>query len=210
MDRVVGQDTGVVMKGPHMRKIIVLNRVSIDGFFASLNDQTFGMDWFVPDPEVDAAVHSGGPAGPLLLGAVTYQGFERSWVPRLTEPNTPPALRAFARELTQMTKVVFSTRLQRSDIHWDNTELHSGGLENVASALKQQPGGDILIFGSGSLIRQLANASLIDEYLLIVTPVIAGVGKSFFKDVKQTSLRLLDAKSFKSGNVVLRYTASPA
>src|SRR4051812_17910300 len=188
-----------------MRKIIVLNRVSIDGYFASLNDQTFGMDWFVPDPEVDAAVHSGGPADTLLMGASTYRGFERSWVPMLNDPNTPPPLRAVAEELTGMRKVVFSTRLQPADIHWASTELHAGQPAEVAARLKSEPGSDMLIFGSGAIIRQLLPVGLIDELLLIVTPVIAGAGKSFFQDVPQTSLALLSAQSFKSGNVVLRY-----
>jgi dihydrofolate reductase len=195
-------------KGPEMRKIIVLNRISIDGYFASLNDLTFGMDWFVQDPEVDAAVHGGGPSDTLLMGAVTYKGFERSWLPMLSDPNTPPSLRAVADELTRMTKVVFSTRLQASDIHWDNTELHPGHAVEIATRLKSQPGTDMLIFGSGSLVRQLLEAALIDELLLIVTPVIAGAGKSFFRDAKQTVLTLLDAKSFKSGNVVLRYAVN--
>ena len=191
-----------------MRKIIVLNRISLDGFFASLNDLTFGMDWFVQDPEVDAAVHSGGPADTLLLGAVTYKGFERAWAPMLNDPNTPAPLKAIADELTQMTKVVFSTRLRASDLQWANTELHAGRLVEVVTALKSQAGADMLIFGSGTVIRQLAQAGLIDEYRLILTPVIAGVGKSFFSDAPQTSLTLLSAQSFKSGNVVLRYGVS--
>jgi dihydrofolate reductase len=188
-----------------MRKIIVLNRVSIDGYFASLNDQTFGMDWFVPDPEVDAIVHEGGAADTLLMGAITYRGFERSWVPMLNDPNTPPPLRAVAEELTHMRKVVFSTQLKSSDIHWANTELHAGQPAAVAARLKDEPGADMLIFGSGSIIRQLLPAGLIDELLLIVTPVVAGAGKSFFQQAPQTSLALLRAQSFKSGNVVLRY-----
>jgi dihydrofolate reductase len=188
-----------------MRKIIVLNRISIDGYFASLNDLTFGMDWFVPDPEVDQAVHGGGPADTLLMGAVTYRGFERSWVPMLSDPNAPAPLRAVAEELTHMNKVVFSTHLQPGDMHWANTELHPGALVDVVSQRKSQPGADMLIFGSGSVIRQLFAAGLIDELLLIVTPVVAGRGKSFFQDVPQTSLSLLSAQSFPSGNVVLRY-----
>jgi dihydrofolate reductase len=196
------------MKGTDMRKVIVLNRVSIDGYFASLNDLTFGMDWFVQDPQVDAWVHGGGPADTLLMGAVTYKGFERSWLPMLSDPNTPAPLRAVADELTAMRKVVFSTRLQPGDMHWANSELHAGQLVEVVTRLKDRPGTDMLIFGSGSLIHQLFHAALIDELLLIVTPVIAGAGKSFFQDVPQTSLTLLDARSFSSGNVVLHYTVN--
>ena len=81
-------------------------------------------------------------------------------------------------------------------------------LAEVVTQLKSQPGADMLIMGSGSLVQQLTNAGRIDEYRLIVTPVIAGSGKSFFKNVKQTSLTLLSAQCFKSGNVILRYAAS--
>jgi dihydrofolate reductase len=153
-------------------------------------------------------VHGGGPADTLLMGAVTYKGFERSWLPMLSDPNTPAPLRAVADELTAMRKVVFSTRLQPGDMHWANSELHAGQLVEVVTRLKDRPGTDMLIFGSGSLIHQLFHAALIDELLLIVTPVIAGAGKSFFQDVPQTSLTLLDARSFSSGNVVLHYTVN--
>jgi dihydrofolate reductase len=196
------------MKGYRMRKVIVLNRISIDGFFASLNDMTFGMDWFVQDPEVDKAVHEGSHSDTLLLGDITYKGFERSWVPMLNDPNTPLPLKAVAKELTNMTKVVFSKRLKENDILWANTDLHNGNLAEVVKQLKSQDGTDILIMGSGTIVQQLTNEGLIDEYLFIVTPVIAGGGKPLFPSVKQTNLKLLEAKSFKSGNVVLHYEVS--
>lgn len=191
-----------------MRKVIVLNRISIDGFFASLNDMTFGMDWFVQDPEVDQAVHEGNYSDTLLLGDITYKGFERSWVPMLNDPNTPPQMKAVAEELTKMTKVVFSTKLKQNDIRWANTELRRGNLAEVVKELKSREGADILIMGSGTIVQQLTNEGLIDEYLFIVTPVIAGEGKSLFNDAKQTNLKLVEAKSFKSGNVVLHYAVS--
>ncbi|TMV51941.1 dihydrofolate reductase [Paenibacillus mesophilus] len=187
-----------------MRKIKMLNRVSIDGYFASLNDATFGMDWFVHDPEVDKAVHeSGGRMDTLLLGEITYMGFERSWVPILNDPNAPEQMKAVAEELTQMTKIVFSKNLKEAK--WENTKIFDGNLVDKVRKLKEETGSDILVMGSGTIVQQLAEEELIDEYMFIVTPVVASEGKRLFQHVKRFGLRLLDTKAFKSGNVVLHY-----
>ena len=83
-----------------MRKIKMLNRVSIDGYFASNNEENFGMDWFIHDPEVDEASHViTGKMETLLLGGTTYRGFERSWVPFLQDPHAPQELKKVAAEL---------------------------------------------------------------------------------------------------------------
>jgi dihydrofolate reductase len=189
-----------------MRKIAVLNRVSIDGFFASLNQKTWGMDWFIQDPEVDKAVHgSGDSTDTLLLGGITYKGFERSWTPWLKDPKAPKEMKAVAEELTKLTKVVFSKSLKENEITWENTKLFHSNLIEEVKKLKQEKGGGILIMGSGTIVQQLANEGLIEDYLFIVTPVVAGEGKPLFKDVKQFSLKLLETKTFNSGNVVLHY-----
>jgi len=187
-----------------MRKITVMNRISIDGFFASLNEKTWGMDWFIGDPEVDKALHASGESTTLILGGITYRGFVRSWVPMLSDPNAPAEIKAVAKELTQMTKLVFSKTLKETT--WENTRLFPGNLSEEIRKLKQGPGDNMLIMGSGSIIQQLTQERLIDDYIFIVTPVIAGIGKSMFKDVKQLDLKLLETKSFKSGNVLLHYT----
>ena len=114
-----------------------MNRISIDGFFASLNEKTWGMDWFIGDPEVDKALHASGASTTLILGGITYRGFERSWVPMLSDPNTPAELKATAQELTQMTKLVFSKTLK--DTTWENTRLFSGNLIEEIRKLKQGP-----------------------------------------------------------------------
>jgi len=187
-----------------MRKITVMNRISIDGFFASLNETTWGMDWFISDPEVDKALHASGESTTLILGGITFRGFERSWVPLLTDPNAPAEVKAVAEELTQMTKLVFSKTIKATT--WENTRLLSGNLIEEIRKLKQGPGDDMLIMGSGSIIQQLTDERLIDDYVFIVTPVIAGTGKSLFNNVKQLGLKLLKTQSFKSGNVLLHYT----
>jgi len=163
----------------------------------------------VQDPEVDKAAHELGdsdtPPDTLILGGITYRGFERSWVPQLKDPNAPKEMKAVAEELTKMTKVVFSKTLKKDEITWENTQLHAGNLIEVVKDLKRRKGAGIMIMGSGTIIQQLANEGLIDEYAFIVTPVVAGEGKPLFKDVKQFGLKFLSTKSFESGNVLFHY-----
>jgi dihydrofolate reductase len=186
-----------------MRKVIVLNRISVDGYFASNDQAAWGMDWFVQDPEVDKATHERIHADTLLLGGITFKGFEMMWVPVMKDPNAPQPMKALAQELTNMKKVVFSKTITESE--WENTNFHAGELEETVAALKKEDGADIMILGSGTIVQQLAKASLIDEYLFIETPVIAGGGKTFFKDVPQQKLQLKEAMSFDSGNIVMHY-----
>jgi len=191
-----------------MRKVTMLNRISLDGMFASRNQGTFGMDWFVQDPEVEKHVHAlGEPGDPapdtLLLGGATFKGFEASWLPFLTDPAAPPPLRAVAEELTKMTKIVFSGRL--ADTPWANTRIEKEPPGKVVRKLKSEPGGGIMVMGSGTVVRNLASEGLIDEYVFIVSPVVAGSGKPLFPDIPQQNLSLVSAKAFPSGNVVLHH-----
>lgn len=186
-----------------MRKVVMINRISIDGYFASNNQMTGGMDWFVQDPAVDKAVHEPVHSDTLLIGETTFTLFENSWVPMLKDPNTPPPLKIVAQELTDMHKIVFAENITESE--WENTEFHKDKLAEFVRDLKQQDGSDILIMGSGTIVQQLANEDLMDEYIFIMSPVVAGGGKTLFKDVKQHSLKLLDTKTFDSSNMVLHY-----
>src|SRR4051794_12308971 len=170
-----------------MKKVVVLNRISIDGFFAGPNGE---MDWFVRDPEVDKAVHEPVETGTILLGRLTYQLFESFWPHVAKDPNAPKELLATAKELDQLTKVVFSTTLQETT--WQNSQLIKEDVAGEVRRLKQGNGPAMMIFGSGTIIQQLADQGLIDEYLLIVTPVILGVGKPLFKDVAKSNLELID------------------
>lgn len=192
-----------------MRRIVMINWVSVDGFFAGPNGE---IDWVIRDPEVDKALRepvpgepastSAGP-GTMLFGHTTYTLFENSWPPIAKDPNAPEAMRNLAEEINRMTKLVFSKT--RQDVTWENSKLFHGNLIEETKKLKQQDGTDIIIFGSGTIVQQLATEGLIDEYLMIVTPVVLGKGKSLFKDVNKLNLQLVQARDFKSGNVLLRY-----
>jgi dihydrofolate reductase len=187
-----------------MRKIKMLNRISMDGYFASSNEANFGMDWFIHDPRVDEAAHKlGGKMDTLILGSTTFQGFERYWVPVLEDPHASKEMRATAKELTDMTKIVFSRKMKSSD--WSNTKIFDANLIEVVRQLKQDSGSDILLLGSGSIVQQLASEGLIDEFMFIVTPVVAGEGKPLFPPIKQFELNLLEVKTFDSGNVLFHY-----
>jgi len=188
-----------------MRKVVMMNRISVDGYFASLNEAAAGMDWFLPDPEVDVALHEVGHGDTLILGATTFDVFEKGWVPILQNPDAPPPLKAIAEELTGMTKLVFSTTRKAST--WANTKFYDGSLAAVVRELKAGEGADVLIFGSGTIVRQLANEGLIDEYVFVVTPVVVGEGKPLFAQVGRLGLTLLRSKAFASGNVLLHYEA---
>lgn len=189
-----------------MNKIKMLNRISIDGYFASSNEANSGMDWFIHDPEVDNVAHQiGGKMNTLILGGTTYRLFERSWVPYLHHPDAPKHLIEIAEELTDMTKIVFSTSLQESD--WANTRIYNDNLIEVVHRLKQDSDSDLLVLGSGSIVQQLANERLIDEYIFIVTPVVSGGGKHLFSKVSQLDLTLVASESFASGNVILHYVS---
>jgi dihydrofolate reductase len=183
-----------------MRKIVMFNRVTLNGYFAGPSGE---IDWFIHDPEVDRELHASMDADTMLLGRVTYQMFAAYWPHVLSNPEASSGDRVLAQELNQMTKVVFSTTIQR--ITWENTMLLQDGLVDEARKMKEGEGGDIVIFGSGTVVKQLTDAGLIDEHLIVVTPVILEAGMPLFEETRREELELVDAKGFATGNVLLHY-----
>jgi dihydrofolate reductase len=184
-----------------MRKIIMFNRISMDGFFAGPNGESH--EWFVQDQEVDKAAHEMMEPDTVLFGRVTYQLFENHWPKMAKDPNAPKEAKATADELNKMNKVVFSRTLKETS--WENSRLIKGNLADEVRKLKQGKGADMVIFGSGTIVQQLTDEHLIDEYLFVLTPVILGEGKSFFEHVKKLDLELLETRDFASGNVMIHY-----
>ena len=183
-----------------MRRLIVYNRLSLDGCYAGPNGE---MDWFLHDPEVDKIAHQVYKADTLVFGRVTYQIFESFWGPIAADEEADPALRGMALELESLEKVVASRSL--TEVSWANSRLLQDDLIADVQALKAGDGGAIAIFGSGTIVDQLTAAGLIDEYLLVVTPVICGDGKRCFDSAPLTDLRLLQTWDFESGNVLIHY-----
>ncbi len=186
-----------------MRKVIASEFVSLDGVmedpgwtfqFTSEEQQRFKFDELV---ESDA----------LLLGRVTYEGFAAAW-PNMMEQYEGPRraeLGEYADMMNGYPKYVVSTTLEEP-LDWNNSTLIKGNVAEAVSNLKQQPGKDLLIFGSGDLLNALMQHDLIDEYRLMIFPVVVGSGKRLFRDGSDTTvLRLVDTKTFGSGVVVLTY-----
>ena len=88
---------------------------------------------------------------------------------------------------------------------WENSRLLHGNLTEEVERLKQGEGTSILVFGSGTIVQQLTDAGLIDEYFIAVTPVVLGKGKQLFREVQKRNLQLKQSRQFESGNVLLRY-----
>lgn len=172
-----------------MRKIIMLNQISIDGYFAGPNGE---IDWFVHTPEIGNVTHSMMEANTVIFGRVTYEMFSNYWPNIADDETASDSMRKTSQELNAMTKFVASSSLQ--DVNWVNSKLISKDFINVVKKIKTGEGKDIAIFGSGSIVRQLSNAGLIDDYIIQVSPIVLGKGKGLFEDANQIPLELLDSR----------------
>ena len=183
-----------------MRRLTVFNQVSLDGYFT---DAKGDIGWaHKSDPEWDAFVadNAQGGGGMLLFGRVTYQMMAAFW-PTPQARQTAPAV---AEGINKLPKVVFSRTLDQAT--WNNTRLVKTGLLEEVSALKNAAGGNITILGSGNIVRQLAPQGLIDQYDLIVNPLVLGKGRTLFEGIEtRLALKLARTRTFKNGNVLLTY-----
>lgn len=181
-----------------MRKIIVSNYVTVDGYFAGPNGE---LDWFVWDDEMAKfSTDQLKTVDTILLGRVTYQLFADYW-PTPTAYKENPII---APMMNDLQKIVFSRTLDSAE--WNNSLVVKENVTEEISRLKQQPGKDMVIFGSGIIVSEFARLGLIDLYRLIVNPVVLGKGKPLFKNMdNKLKLKLLNAKAQSSGNVILEY-----
>lgn len=185
-----------------MRRIIMTMWISLDGFIAGPHDD---MSWVRVDQALgtyeDNLVSA---ADTLLLGRVTYQSFAGAW------PAVPESLsasdgeKAYARKLNQMRKIVYSRTLDRAE--WNNSTLVHELNPDAIVELKREPGANIVMYGSASIVQRLMAHGLIDEYHLLIHPVVLGGGKRLFNEgVRTTALRLAGSTTFDSGVVLLTY-----
>ncbi len=182
-----------------MRKLVVFNSVTVDGYFTDSNGD---MSWaHNDDPEWNAFVEensSGG--GVLVFGRVTYEMMKSFWP-------TPQALEHYpvvAKKMNDAEKIVFSRTLDQAS--WNNTTLVKGDLATEIRKLKQESGEDLVILGSGSIVSQLAQEGLIDEYQIVLNPVVLGAGRTMFEGLKKKlKLKLTKTRAFNNGNVFLCY-----
>ncbi len=192
----------------------MFNNVSADGYFSRLDGN---LDWVVQDPEVNRAAISGSATfDSVLFGRRTYDMFASYWPHALDDPATNPQSPHMPREITpevrsmavflnEATKMVFSRTLR--DPPWKNTHVMTEFDPTKVEELKRSPGGDILIFGSGTIVTRLSQHKLIDEYQFVVRPVLLGEGQSLLKGTTiDLPLRLEEARGFPSGSILVRYT----
>lgn len=186
-----------------LRKIIQLMHMSLDGFAGGPNGE---LDWIdVSDDialDVDALIANVDTA---LYGRVTYD-MMKYWRTVPGNPESTPREVHHAHWIEDVHKVVFSRTMTNAD--WKNTQIISGNIAQEVMALKQQPGGDMMIFGSPSVCTLLTRLNLIDEYRLTINPVILGRGIPMLHDLTEmTRLKLIDSKPYSTGVIATRYQA---
>ena len=179
-----------------MRRLIMWNMVTLDGFFEGSNSWEIGWHELGWGEELKRlSIEQTNAADMILFGRVTYEGMAAYW---------PSAKGEVAETMNAIPKVVFSKTLARPD--WNNTRLVKGDAAREVRHLKQQPGKDLLIFGSAKLTASLTREGLIDEYRLGLNPVVLGAGSPLFKPESRTmKMKLLEARALQTGCVLLRY-----
>lgn len=187
-----------------MRKLLVFNLVSVDGYFAGPDGN---IDWHNVDEEFNQfAVEQTNTFGTIIFGRTTYQIFEDFWPKALKDPKTSQEDRLIAQTIQDAEKIVFSTTLK--NVSWNNSKLFHEINPTEVKKWKDKPGKDMVIFGSGTIVQEMTNLGLIDEYRLLVNPIILGKGKPMFANIKdKQKLKLRETKTFKNGNVLLSYVS---
>ena len=187
-----------------MGTLTVFNHVTVDGFFAGPRGE---IDWFKmirKDDDYEAYTHAQSQSGAtLIFGRTTYEMMKSYWP-------TPDAIKSdpgMARVVNESPKIVFSKTLRsvKDEPNWKNvTLLHDIEPADIARR-KKESGGGLTILGSGTIVQQFATLGLVDEYHLVVAPIVLGDGKPLFKNVGNMILELVQAKTFKNGIVLLTY-----
>jgi len=195
-----------------MRRIVVFDNVTADGYFA---DTKGSLDWVIPSDEVfRAAAESNQDIDTMLFGRRTYDMFEQFWPHALDDPETAPdphtagrrsaVNREMAVWINDTNKIVFSRT--RRNVTWKHSQLIPELEPKKIEAMKAGPGKDMIVFGSGSLVAQLTEHGLIDEYMLVVNPILLGGGRPLLSGLSaRVPLELRQATDYKSGHVLLRY-----
>jgi dihydrofolate reductase len=182
-----------------MRRLTVFNSMSLDGYFT---DASGDMSWaHKQDPEFnDFTAGNAKGDGTLLFGRVTYEMMKSFWP-------TPEAQKAFpevAKGMNELPKVVFSRSMEKAT--WQNTTLVKNDPVATVKKMKRESGSDMVIMGSGTIVALLAGAGVVDEYQLIVVPIVLGRGRTLFEGLdKRLPLKLVNERRFGNGNVLVCY-----
>jgi dihydrofolate reductase len=181
-----------------MRKVTAFNFVTLNGYFEGPKGDT---SWHSHGAEENEyAVEMLKYGNTLLFGRVTYELMVNYWHTAEAIKNDP----IVAEGMNRAHKIVFSRTLKKVD--WTNTRLVKGNLEAEIKKMKQMPGKNMSLLGSGSILTQLAEQGLIDEYQIMVDPVVLGDGTPIFKGLRhRLDLKLTTTRTFRDGIVLLCY-----
>ena len=185
-----------------MTKLNMFNSISLDGYFT---DSSNDMSWAHAggdDPEFqDFVAGNARGANALIFGRVTYEMMASFW----PTPAAAKAMPDVAKGMNAAPKYVFSRSMKKAD--WANTKVLDGDPAQEIARLKRQGGVDMTILGSGSIVKQLTAAGLIDDYQLLVCPVILGGGRTLFEGATgKPLLKLANSRTFQNGKAFLHYT----
>lgn len=187
-----------------MSKVVVLTNLTLDGVMQGPagpdEDRRGGFEhggWAAPYAAMEATGNTFASAGALLFGRRTYENFYAVWPKQTNSPYTE--------FLNTIPKYVASTTL-KEPLPWSNSTLLKGDAAQAVSQLKEQPGKDLLIMGSGELIQSLMRANLIDDYVLLIHPLVLGSGRRLFPDGgAAATLRLVATSTTDKGVVIATY-----
>lgn len=187
-----------------MNKIVVFTNLTLDGVMQAPGrpdeDRRGGFEhggWATPFAAMQQAGGGMAETGALLLGRRTYEDFYAVWPQRKDNP--------FTAVLNNMQKYVASTTL-KEPLPWMNSTLLKGDVAAAVARLKTEPGKDLLILGSGELVQSLMRRKLIDEYTLLIHPLVLGSGRRLFTDgTPFTALRLVNSQTTATGVVIATY-----
>ncbi|CAL4865889.1 putative protein YyaP [Asticcacaulis sp. MM231] len=182
-----------------MRTLSVFNNISLDGYFTDARND---MSWAHGTDDADFNAFVAGNAsgdGVLVFGRITYDMMAGWWPSDMAAQAMPEV----AAGMNRMTKYVFSRSITSAD--WQNTQVFNEDAVEAMRRLKAEAGGAMVVLGSGSLVAQLAMAGLVDDYQVVVCPVVLGAGRSMFEGNDRRDLTLTQSRAFSNGKVFLRY-----
>ena len=182
-----------------MPKLIVFNHISLDGYFVDSNNQMSWAKTHIDDEWNSFVTENARGGGVLLFGRVTYQMMASFWPTEAALQSMPEV----AKQMNSLPKVVFSRTMDHAG--WNNTRLIKNNLIEEVRKMKQGTGEGMVIMGSGTIVAQLTEANLIDQYQVVINPVILGNGRTMFENVKTKELKLTKTRQFKNGNVFVSY-----
>jgi dihydrofolate reductase len=182
-----------------MRKLIVFNFITLDGYFEGL--EKGDISWHRHDKEENefaAAMLKKGNT--LLFGRVTYEMMAGYWPTPFAANNDP----VVAAGMNNAEKIVFSRTMKKAE--WNNTRVVNGNIAAEIRRMKQEPGTDLTLLGSGSIVTRFAEQGLIDEYQIMMDPVVLGSGTPLFSNLgHKLNLILTSSRTFASGVILLCY-----